>query len=165
MKAFCLNREQADMEGDGVIFGIGTDIIEIKRIRKAISRSPRFVERLFTEQELEYYRKKDMKAQHIAGGYSAKEAVLKALGTGLRGFRWKDIEILRCAEGKPIARFGGNVKQYMENKGIRVIHITISHSKDFATATAVAEVPMERGEIFIENLLLLPDEEIRRNVN
>ncbi len=79
-----------------MIFGIGTDIIEIKRIKKAIARSPRFIERLFTEQELEYYKKKDMKAQHIAGGFSAKEAVLKALGTGLRGFKWKDIEILRA---------------------------------------------------------------------
>jgi holo-[acyl-carrier protein] synthase len=146
-----------------MIFGIGTDIIEIKRIKKAISRSPRFTERLFTEQELEYYRKKEMKAQHIAGGFSAKEAVLKALGTGLRGFRWKDIEILRCSAGKPIVRFGGNVKQFVEDNGIGVIHVTISHSRDFATATAVAEVSIEREGIVIEDLLFQPDEEARRN--
>lgn len=146
-----------------MIFGIGTDIIEIKRIKKAINRSPRFIERLFTEQELEYYKKKEMKAQHIAGGFSAKEAVLKALGTGLRGFRWKDIEILRGSAGKPIVRFGGNIKQFMEDNGIGIIHVTISHSKDFATATAVAEVSIEREGIVIEDLLFQSDEEARRN--
>ncbi|HYE83337.1 MAG TPA: holo-ACP synthase [Clostridia bacterium] len=148
-----------------MIFGIGTDIIEIKRIKKAIARSPKFIERLFTEQEMEYYRKKEMKAQHIAGGFSAKEAVLKALGTGLRGFRWKDIEILRGPVGKPIVRFGGNVRQFMEDNGIGMIHVTISHSKDFATATAVAEVSTEREGIAIEDLLFQPDEEARRNIH
>ena len=147
-----------------MIFGIGTDIIEIKRVGKAISRSPKFIERLFTEQELEYYKKKDMKVQHIAGGFSAKEAVLKALGTGLRGFRWKDIEILRGSVGKPIVRFGGSVKQFMEDNGIGIIHVTISHSKDFATATAVAEVLIEREGIVIEDLLFQSNEE-RRNIH
>lgn len=148
-----------------MIFGIGTDIIEIKRIKKAIARSPRFIERLFTEQELEYYKKKDMKAQHIAGGFSAKEAVLKALGTGLRGFRWKDIEIIRGTTGKPIVRFGGNVKQFIEDNGVGIIHVTISHSRDFATATAVAEVSIEREGIVIEDLLFQSDEEARRNIH
>lgn len=148
-----------------MIFGIGTDIVEIKRVKKAISRSPRFIERLFTDQELEYYKKKDMKAQHIAGGFSAKEAVLKALGTGLRGFRWKDIEILRGSVGKPIVRFGGNVKQFIEDNGIGIIHVTISHSKDFATATAVAEVSIETEGIVIEDLLFQPEEEAKRNIH
>ena len=148
-----------------MIFGIGTDIIEIKRVKKAISRSPRFIERLFTEQELEYYKKKDMKAQHIAGGFSAKEAVLKALGTGLRGFKWKNIEILRGSGGKPIVRFGGNVKQFVEDNGIGIIHVTISHSRDFATATAVAEVSIEREGLVIEDLFFQSDEEARRNIH
>jgi len=148
-----------------MIFGIGTDIIEIKRIKKAISRSPRFIERLFTEQELEFYKKKDMKAQHIAGGFSAKEAVLKALGTGLRGFRWKDIEILRGPIGKPIVRFEGNVKQFIEDNGIGIIHVTISHSKDFATATAIAEVSMEREGMVIEDLFFQSHEEARKNIH
>lgn len=148
-----------------MIFGIGTDIIEIKRIKKAISKSPRLAERLFTKQELEFYKKKDMKAQHIAGGFSAKEAVLKALGTGLRGFRWKDIEILRGTIGKPIVRFGGSVKQFVEDNGIGIIHVTISHSRDFATATAVAEVSFEREGIVIEDLIFQSDEETRRNIH
>lgn len=148
-----------------MIFGIGTDIIEIKRIMKAISRSPRFTERLFTSQELEYYKKKNMKAQHIAGGFSAKEAVLKALGTGLKGFRWKDIEILRGSSGKPIVRFGGNVRQFIADNGIGAIHVTISHSKNFATATAVAEISIEREGIVIEDLIFQPDAETRKNIH
>lgn len=148
-----------------MIFGIGTDIIEIKRIKKAISRSPRLVERLFTEQEMEFYKKKDMKAQHIAGGFSAKEAVLKALGTGLRGFRWKDIEILRGSVGKPIVRFSGNVKQFVEDSGIGIVHVTISHSKEFATATAIAEVSMEREGMVIEDLFFQTHEEARKNIH
>jgi holo-[acyl-carrier protein] synthase len=150
---------------DIMIFGIGTDIVEIKRIKKAISRSPRLIERLFTAQELEFYKKKDMKAQHIAGGFSAKEAVLKALGTGLRGFKWKDIEILRGPIGKPIVRFEGNVKQFIEDNGIGIIHVTISHSKDFATATAVAEVSMEREGMVIEDLFFQSREEARKNIH
>lgn len=148
-----------------MIYGIGTDIIEIKRVKKAMTRNPRFLERMFTEQELEYYKRKNMNAQHIAAGFSAKEAVLKALGTGLGGFRWKDIEVLRCAIGKPIVRLGGGVKRFVEDNGIGEIHITISHSKDFATATAVAEVATEREGIAIEDLLFQTDEEIRRNIN
>lgn len=148
-----------------MIFGIGTDIIEIKRVKRAMSRNPKFVERLFTEQEMEYYRKKDMKAQHIAGGFSAKEAVLKALGTGLRGFRWKDIEIIRGPVGKPIVRFGGNVRRFMEDNGIGTIHVTISHSKDFATATAIAEASIEMEGIVFEDMLFQSDEEDRRNIH
>ena len=149
-----------------MIFGIGTDIIEIKRVKRAISRSPRFLERIFTENELKYYREKNMNAQHIAGGFSAKEAVLKALGTGLRGFRWKDIEVLRDSMGKPVVRFSGNVKQFAEDNGIGAIHVTISHSKDFAAATAVAEVfTVEREGIIIGNLLFQPNEMVRRNIN
>jgi holo-[acyl-carrier protein] synthase len=148
-----------------MIFGIGTDIIEIKRVKKAIDRSSKLMERLFTEQELEYYRKKDMKAQHIAGGFSAKEAVLKALGTGLRGFKWKDIEILRSSAGKPVVKFGGNVKQFIEVNGIGAVHITISHSRGFAAATAVAELLEEREGIEIEDMLFRGDEEARRNIH
>jgi len=148
-----------------VIFGIGTDIIEIRRITKALSRNPGFAERLFTGHELEYYKKKNMKAQHIAGGFSAKEAVLKALGTGLKGFRWKDIEILRSSSGKPVVRFGGSVRQFAADNGIGAIHITISHSRSFATATAVAELSIEREGIVIEDLIFQQDAENRKNIH
>ncbi len=148
-----------------MIFGIGTDIIEIKRIKKAIVRNPKLLSRLFTEQELDYYKKRNMNAQHIAGGFSAKEAVLKALGTGLGPFRWKDIEILRLNAGKPMVKLNSKAKQYVSENGIGDIHITISHSKDYATATAIAEVSLEREGMVIEDLLLQADEEVRRNIH
>lgn len=148
-----------------MIFGIGTDIIEIKRVKRAISKNQKFIERLFTENEMEYYRKRNMNEQHIAAGFAAKEAVLKALGTGLGGFRWKDIEILRVSIGKPIVRLNGGVKKFVEDNGIGIIHVTISHSRGFATATAVAEVSIEREGMVIEDLLLQPDEEYRRSIN
>ncbi|MFZ5354467.1 MAG: holo-ACP synthase [Bacillota bacterium] len=148
-----------------MIFGIGTDIIEIKRVKKAILRNPKLVERLFTEQELEYYKKRNMNIQHIAGGFAAKEAVLKALGTGLGPFRWKDIEILRMSVGKPIVKLNSRIRQYMQYNGIGDIHITISHSKEYATATAIAEVSIEREGMVIEDLLLQTDEEARRNIH
>ncbi|MGE5630394.1 MAG: holo-ACP synthase [Caulobacteraceae bacterium] len=148
-----------------MIFGIGTDIIEIKRVKKAIARNPKFIERIFTEQEIEYYRKRNMNAEHIAAGFSAKEAVLKALGTGLNRFKWKDIEILRCSIGKPVVHLNGGIKDFVEENSIGIIHVTISHSKDFATATAVAEVLTEREDIVIEDLFFRSDEEIGRNIN
>ena len=148
-----------------MIFGIGTDIVEIRRITKAMSKNPGFAERLFTEQEMEYYRKRKLKAQHIAGGFSAKEAVLKALGTGLKGFRWKDIEILRGPSGKPMVRFGGSVRQFVSENGIGGIHVTISHSKNYATATAVAEVSIEREGITIEDLIFQADSETSKNIH
>jgi holo-[acyl-carrier protein] synthase len=114
---------------------------------------------------MEFYKKKDMKAQHIAGGFSAKEAVLKALGTGLRGFRWKDVEILRGSIGKPIVRFSGNVKQFVEDNGIGIVHVTISHSKEFATATAIAEVSMEREGMVIGDLFFQIHEDARKNIH
>lgn len=128
-----------------MIFGIGTDIIEIRRVAKA-AKNPRFMERLFSEQELPYYRKKDMNSESIAAGFSAKEAVLKALGTGLSSFRWKDVEILRNAEGKPVAKLNGSVAEYARSKGIKGIHVTLTHSKEYAAATAVAEALREVTE-------------------
>ena len=148
-----------------MLFGLGTDIIEIKRIKRAIVRNPKVFERLFTEKEMEYYKRRKMNAQHIAGGFSAKEAVLKALGTGLSGFKWKDIEILRCAVGKPIVKVHGAVKGFVEENGIGEIHVSISHSKSFATATAVAELSLEREGIAVEDLLFQSDEENRRNIH
>jgi holo-[acyl-carrier protein] synthase len=148
-----------------MIYGIGTDIIEIKRVKEAITKNPKFIERLFTEKEIEYFKKRNMNIQHIAGGFSAKEAVLKALGTGLGAFRWKDIEILRCSVGKPIVKINAKVKHYVEENGIGDIHVTISHCRDFATATAIAEASFEQEGITLEDLLFQTDKELRRKIH
>ncbi len=136
-----------------MIFGIGTDIVEIDRIRAAIRKNEKFMDRMFTKHENNYYLLKKMKPESIAAGFAAKEAVLKSIGTGLRGFTWKDIEIVRLKIGKPIVRFSGAIKEFIIANGIGEVHISISHSKNFATATAVAEISLEREGEMIEELL------------
>lgn len=84
-----------------MIIGIGVDIIEIERVRQAIQNNKNFLSKLFTERELDYFINRNMNSEVIAGNFAAKEAVSKALGTGIRGFSFKDIEILRNELGKP----------------------------------------------------------------
>ncbi len=148
-----------------MIFGIGTDIIEIERVKNAIKKNDRFLDRMFTPHEIEYYKLRKYKAESIAAGFAAKEAVLKSLGTGLSGFTWKDIEILRLKVGKPIVRFSGAVKDFIDANGIGEIHISISHSKHFAVANAVAELTLEREGQLIENLLMANEKDGGRNIH
>lgn len=84
-----------------MIIGIGVDIIEIERVRQAIQNNKNFLSKLFTEREIDYFISRNMNSEVIAGNFAAKEAVSKALGTGIRGFSFKDIEILRNELGKP----------------------------------------------------------------
>ncbi len=77
-----------------MIYGIGTDITEIRRIEKAITRNKNFTNKLFTKDEMDLWKKKNFKLEFIAGRFAAKEAVSKALGTGIRDFNFKDIEII-----------------------------------------------------------------------
>jgi holo-[acyl-carrier protein] synthase len=113
-------------------FGIGTDIIEIERIERAI-KNPKFKERVYTAQELESLSQKGDKPQSYAGKFCAKEAVAKALGTGIRNFHLTDIEILNDSLGKPYVIFGENLKQYTDV----LVDISISHSREYATAVAI----------------------------
>ncbi|MGL4652871.1 holo-ACP synthase [Cetobacterium sp.] len=117
--------------------GIGNDIVEISRIESAISKKG-FKERVFTENEIIQIEAKGGKSESYAGRFSAKEAIAKALGTGVRGFNLIDIEILNNSLGKPEVIFLGNLKE----KNV-VVEISISHCKDYATAVAII---MEREE-------------------
>jgi len=121
-----------------MVKGIGVDIIEIERIKKAVEKSDRFVKRLFTENEIEYFKSKNMKAETIAGNFAAKEAIVKALGTGLRGFQWTDIEVLRDEFGKPVVHLQGGAKTVATDRGITEIMLSISHCKEYAVANGVA---------------------------
>lgn len=116
-----------------MILGIGNDIVEIARIEKAISNE-KFKKRVYTEKEIEITEKKGSKAASYAGRFSAKEAISKALGTGVRDFNLTDIEILNDELGKPYVVFKNILKDKMA--GMRM-EISISHSKEYATAVAV----------------------------
>ncbi|MFW2489353.1 holo-ACP synthase [Clostridium chromiireducens] len=123
-----------------MIIGIGTDIIEIGRIEKVIKRTSSFIERSFTSNEVEYFKLKGLKGNVIAGNFAAKEAISKAMGTGIRGFGLKDIEVLRDDLGKPIVNLSDRVYTLLGIKEELKIHVSISHNKENAIAYAVMEV-------------------------
>ncbi len=116
------------------IYGIGTDIIEISRIEKAINRTKIFKEKVYSEKEIEHIEKKKNFYASYAGRFAAKEAFSKAMGTGVRGFLLKDIEILNDELGKPVVYLYNEIKKLAE--GLK-IQISISHSKEYAVSTVV----------------------------
>lgn len=123
-----------------MIIGIGTDIIEIDRIEKAIKQKG-FLNKVFTDKEIEMFKAKSYKSETIAANFAAKEAVSKALGTGFRGFTFRDIEVLRNNLGKPIVNLSSNIEsKFLEHEYI--VHISLSHNKTNAIAYAIIEEKM-----------------------
>ncbi len=117
---------------------IGTDIIEIPRIRHAIERyGERFLNRVFTKDELEIY---GHLPHALAASFASKEAVMKVLGTGNRGVAWREIETLNHPSGKPFIRLNGRAKKVADELGLKEIDVSMSHSKEYATATAIGAV-------------------------
>jgi holo-[acyl-carrier protein] synthase len=99
-----------------------------------------FIQRVYTELEISYCSTKSTATQHYAGGWAAKEAVLKALGTGWRrGIRWRDIEIRHHSSRSPTVALCGGARDMLEQSGIREMHISISHCRSHAIAYAIAE--------------------------
>lgn len=116
-----------------MIYGVGTDIIEIERVKRAVERRPRFLEKLFTPKEREYFALRRMKWETIAGNFAAKEAVSKALGTGIGKIGFQDMEVLRDERGKPIVFFAETVELPF---GVHCL-LSITHCRDYAAATAI----------------------------
>ena len=132
------------------ILGIGTDIVECLRIAQIIERHGElFIDRVYTEHEIRYCRARKAATQHFAGRWAAKEAVLKALGTGWRrGISWRDVEVRNAPSGKPTIALRGGARDVLEKSGIREMLISISHCRSHATAYALAigddpKVPQE----------------------
>jgi len=125
---------------DSLIIGVGTDIVEIVRIKNAMDANNRFLEKIFTIAEVEYLKSRNLRPEYVAGRFAAKEAVAKALGTGFRGFDFKDIEIDRTTLGKPIVILKGKAKLIAKKEGNYNIHLSISHGQDSAVAFAIWEV-------------------------
>ncbi|MBD3286271.1 holo-[acyl-carrier-protein] synthase [candidate division WOR-3 bacterium] len=121
-----------------MIFGIGIDIIEVARIRKAYTKlGKRFLSGVFTEAEQKFSLKHRDPAERLAARWAAKEAVAKALGTGFaRGVKPLDFEIIDNERSRPTVNIKGKASNYL---GQMKVHLSISHIKDYATAVAVIE--------------------------
>jgi len=121
-----------------MIIGIGIDLVKIDRIDKAGKNQSGFLERVFTESEREYCSKQKYPAQHYAGRFAAKEAVLKAIGTGWSaGVKWTDMEVLHGDGGGPVVNISGRVKDLMDLKGVKQILLSYSHDEGYAVAHVV----------------------------
>jgi len=122
------------------IYGIGTDIVECLRIAQMIERHGElFITRVYTQHEIEYCQSRKQATQHFAGRWAAKEAVLKALGTGWRrGISWRDVEIRNERSGSPTVALRGGARDYMEQQKIGQVLVSISHCRTHATAYAIA---------------------------
>lgn len=115
----------------------GIDIIEIDRVARVFASYPdRFINRVFNPSEAAYCRSR---APQLASRFAAKEAVMKALGTGIRGIPWRSIEVTRKRGGPPEIKLHGPAKRRAEVMGITRIALSLSHSKQFAAASVVME--------------------------
>jgi len=124
-----------------LIVGLGLDIAEIDRIEAAITRhGAPILERLYTPAEVAYCESHRNKFERYAGRFAAKEAAMKALGTGWRrGVRWRDIEIVREPSGKPSLALKGAAKRIADGLGVKNISVTITHSGNLALAEVIFE--------------------------
>lgn len=122
-----------------MIVGIGCDIIEIERIARAI-KSESFIQRVFTAKEAAYCQSRGQQAAaSFAARFAAKEAVLKALGTGLREGSLQEIAVANDALGKPLVQLSGHFAMLAKQLGVKNIQISLSHSREFAVAYVIME--------------------------
>src|SRR5579885_3499962 len=121
---------------EGVNVAVGIDIIEVERVRKVFERhGERFLKRVFTEREVLQCRGK---ATRLAGRFAAKEAISKALGTGLHGVAWREMEVVQLRSGRPTVRLHGNAKRRAEQLGLSAFDVSIADLVEFSIAIAVA---------------------------
>ena len=118
----------------------GIDLVDCPRIEDMLKRhGERFINRVFTTAEQNYAEGKKDKIEKLAGRFAAKEAILKLMGTGWRGkIAWTDIEIINNSSGQPEATLDGEVKKIADKLGIKHISVSITHTANFAIASAVA---------------------------
>ncbi len=119
------------------ILDIGTDIIEVERIKKSLNKRGDFLKKIFTQNEIEMFEQKGNNVQTIAGNFAAKESISKALGLGIRGYNFRDIEILRNNLGKPVVKTYNNLEKICIEYSVLEIKVSISHSENYAVANAL----------------------------
>ncbi|HWW76322.1 MAG TPA: holo-ACP synthase [Pyrinomonadaceae bacterium] len=124
-----------------MIVSIGIDIIEIRRVREVLARTPRFRERVFTEEERAYCDSRGAAGpQHYAARFAAKEAAFKALQTGWRdGLSWHHVEVTSTEAGAPVLRLSGHARELFERLGATHAHLSLSHTAEHAAAQVIFE--------------------------
>jgi holo-[acyl-carrier protein] synthase len=124
-----------------MVVGIGIDISEVPRIEAAIARfGQRFLKRIYTPQEIRYCESKVNKFERFAGRFAAKEAALKAIGTGWkRGVGWTDVEVTREPSGRPVIAFHGKALEFANLLGVRSALVTITHTEQQAMAQVLLQ--------------------------
>ena len=115
----------------------GVDLLLIRRFRRVLERHrERFLRRIYTEREIDYC---GDRVPELAARFAGKEAVMKALGTGVRGVRWREIEILANARGKPVVILHGSAQRRSHDLGLERIEISLTHERDMVCAFAVGQ--------------------------
>jgi holo-[acyl-carrier protein] synthase len=124
-----------------MIVGTGIDIVEVPRVAASIGRfGARFLQRVFTDAEIRYCQSKQNAAERFAARFAAKEAGLKAIGTGWRhGVAWKDVEVRREPSGRPTIAFTGKAAEFAAKLGVTRTSLSLSHTKEHAIAQVILE--------------------------
>jgi holo-[acyl-carrier protein] synthase len=127
----------------------GVDIVAVARVERLATEDARALDDVFTPGELEYCRRRRSSYDHMAARFAAKEAVLKAFGTGIgRRMRWTDVEIVKERSGRPVVRLHGEVAAWAQRRGLAAVDVSLSHSAGLAVAQAVSvwEQPRRDGD-------------------
>ena len=124
-----------------MIVGSGIDLAEVARIRKSVERfGQRFLERVFTPAERAYVERKKNRFERYAARFAAKEAGMKAIGTGWKnGVTWRDFEVANLPSGKPTLRFWGKAAELAERLGVKSVSLSLSHTENLAIAEVILE--------------------------
>jgi holo-[acyl-carrier protein] synthase len=132
-----------------MIYGIGVDLVDIKRLEKAIDRwGERFLNKIFTARESDFCLGRSRSAPHFAMRFAAKEAFSKAIGLGMRkGIQWRDIEIIQNSNGKPELNVTGKALDYCDKGGISGRHVTLSDEAGYCIAIVVLETNLAENKI------------------
>lgn len=122
------------------IIGLGVDMIEVARIKKAVDRRPGFLERIYGVGEIKLSGRGKIRYEELAGRFAVKEALLKAIKTGWRrGATFKDIAVLNEPSGAPFVKLDGRTREIADGLGVKKIHVSISHTKELAVAVVILE--------------------------
>lgn len=124
-----------------MIVGTGVDITEVGRIKAAVERfGDRFLKRVFTPDEVRYCMSKVNSDERLAARFAAKEAAMKAIGTGLRhGVTWQDVEVVRMPGQRPLLRFSGKAAEFAGRLGCKRTHLSLTHTAEQAIAQVILE--------------------------